>query len=77
MKRYPRLRVYKVIPDCDCQRCQIELPWRVQMVHWNDDTTGFVEFESISVESCWDHVRYRLNRKPTRQRLTLTLGKKT
>lgn len=70
---YPRLRVYKAVSDCDCPRCQIELPWRVQEVRWPGDRDGFVEFKSVSVESCWAHVAYKFNPKVDRLRLTKTL----
>jgi hypothetical protein len=72
MKQYPRLVVYKQAGRCEHER--VDQPWRVRRI----DSPGFagpVEFMSVSVESCWEHVAYKLNPKLPRQRLTLTLNK--
>jgi len=73
MKKYPRLRVYKVLGRCEHDK--VDLPWRVVVLHHEGDW-GFAEFNSASVESCWDHVAYKLDPKPPKYRLTKTLQKK-
>lgn len=70
--KYPRMRVYKA--QGRCEHDKVDLPWRVTLLSYEGDW-GFTEFMSVSVESCWEHVAYKLDPKPPRQRLTLTLNK--
>lgn len=74
MKTYPRLLLAKLVPDCECRRCRIELPWRVREIRYEGDP-GLVLFKSVEFESARAHVAYMLSPKPKRQRLTLTLDK--
>jgi hypothetical protein len=72
MKQYPRLVVYKARNLCRHE--DPDLPWRV-ILKKDTRNYGMVEFKSRTVESCWEHVAYRLGPKPTRQRLIKTLRK--
>lgn len=69
-KSYPRITVYKRTNLCRHE--DADLPWRVRVMK-APRCPGMEEFKSRTVESCWEHVAYRLNPQKPRQRLTKTL----